>query len=120
MIRLPWRRTRAPEPAPAPTWQHRPPEPTVRADRCGQCGDPVPDTSVDGEFCSTLCAAAWLTASQRPVYTCEPPPMIGPRPADEPVPAEPPWMARLTAWERKRAEVVMEPRKVPQATREAA
>jgi hypothetical protein len=68
---------------------------------------------VDGEFCKPACAASWLTA-QADVITK----FIGPCPASATLPApesEPPWLARITAWEKAKAANLVAERKAPSA-----
>jgi hypothetical protein len=106
-------------PPPDPPWQHRPPEdPHTPAELCGApgCDNPVGD-HVSGEWCSAKCAAAWLSALPaakrcdalftRPEILPEPPP-------------EPAWMARLTAWERAKADRLIADRKSPTSEERAA
>ncbi len=100
-----------PPPPSAPCWVHRPPEPFEPAERCGHCGEDIPESSVDGEYCSPKCAAAWLAANTDAITRFIGPVPIKTDPAPEPV--EPPWLAAFTAWERKKADLVIEARKSP-------
>jgi hypothetical protein len=106
-------------PPPDPPWQHRPPEgPHVPAELCGApgCDNPVRD-HVSGEFCSAVCQSKWITAQPVPERNQEP--FTRPDILPEPSP-EPPWMARLTAWERAKAERLIADRKSPTSEERAA
>lgn len=48
--------------APPPPWLHRPPEPCLRAETCGQCSKPLTDTSPTLDFCSDVCRGTWARA----------------------------------------------------------
>jgi hypothetical protein len=123
ILRLPWRRktaVTAPEPVPAPSeppapppepaWRHIPPEPQEAATTCGQCGEKMPEKAVDREFCKPLCASAWQAARADSIAK-----FIGPTPVKASMPEfeEPPWLAQITAWERKKAQLLVESRKSP-------
>lgn len=109
-----------------PPWEHRPPEPYFRADKCGWCGNPIPDKYADGEFCRAACQANWMRETYGPTYGPVPPPVIGCERPPSPLrlvpdaPPEPAWMARWTGWEVAKAEAVVAPRKAPAAEEETA
>jgi len=122
-LRLPWRKRPTTASAPAQTspqpptalpWSHRPPEPVERAQRCGQCGEDIPDSYPSMEICSVKCEAAWLAAHSDTIAK-----FVGPCTVKAvPEPVDPPWLAAIDDYVRKRAERSIAPRKSP--TEEAA
>lgn len=107
------------ETTPPPCEAHRPPQPRDRAETCGQCGKPLPDTSVTGEWCNSICASQWISARSDVVYKSTPIPILPPRLAQDPIP-NPPWLAQWDEHHRKCAAALIEPRKSPTTETEAA
>ncbi len=132
-LRLSWprRRRNTPETAPEsvptapepPVWLHVPTPPVQCAERCGQCGERIPERALSLEFCSAVCQARWITAftawldaeakwrrgELEPLHTCEPPP-AKPRLVPE-LPPEPSWLAAFSAADKAKADQVIAERK---------
>jgi hypothetical protein len=102
----------------APAWRHAPSEPQSQAEKCGQCSKPLTQDSPTLDFCSDVCRGTFARSLSRPIPNASPIRVQPVRPAQPAI--DPPWLAAITDWDRKRAQRLIADRKSPTGEGKAA
>lgn len=107
-----------PAPSTADWWpsmaaERRQADPRHQADKCGNCSKPLTPDSPTLDFCSDQCRSTYSHAQAHPIpSTC--PIRIAPTRPEQPH-TDPPWLAAISEWDRKKAAALVESRKPPAA-----